>query len=582
MLDFQGARENYQGAISIFEQVPGAERQVARNLDNLGIVWIRLGDRERARAEVLRALELLENRFGPDEPELSGPLGTLAGIELGAGNPIPAIELYRRSLRLMDAAQGPGGAESLTTRHNMSLCYQQLGDWETARRMCEEMLPEHVKVFGPDHARTLTVRQGRAFANKNLGHEAEALAEFREIVAIYERNRGPLNSNLSLAWRELAVISRSLGRLEEAREACEHAIQLELNSPGPQGPALLSLQFTYVSILERIGDLAALEGAAAAVPGLAERYGLTSMLDRANLAYWMARADRAAGRNGEAWALALESERISRERMRLNLESAPDRRALQFARRQRTYLDLVLDLAGTDPGRAETAWDRLVRIRGQVAAEMTRRRPPVELRSDSTLVRAHDRWIEAQRRYAGRLVQAAPGDSAGRALMDQRRSAAEIAEHEYARQLTAHGTKLAVSEPGLAEVRAHLAPTAALIGFIEPHAGADTARVTGFRSRAMAPSAIRSSRRQWGRSDTSLGRGRPRPDLGSAGAAPSGSRRCLLRPRRTARQPVVGGTAGRPGRLSPGVGAPVPPAERGTRADPRVPAIDDRKPVGRR
>jgi CHAT domain-containing protein/tetratricopeptide (TPR) repeat protein len=485
--DFQGARESLQKAVSILEQGPGTERLLAEQLTQLGVVWIRLDDRERGMAEIQRALDLLERRFGPDEPARWDPLSELAALEINAGNPIPGIALLRQALSITDARYGAEGGESLMLRHNMQLAFQQLGDWTTARHLCGMLLPSYEKLYGPDHPRTLAIRQGRAFANKNLGFKTEALAEFREITSIYEKQTGPLNPNLSFAWREVAVLSRDLGKLAEAKAACEHAIQLETRSPRPMGSGLLSLQCTYVSILEPMGGGALIDSAATELPRIARKYNLVSMLDRANVTHWMARADRASGRPEAAWSQALESERFSSERMRLNLESAPDRRALQLARRQRAYMDLLLDLAGTAPDRAEAAWDRLVRVRGQVAVEMARRRPPLELRPDSVLVAAHGRWIEAQRRCAARLVQAPPRDSLGLATLDQLRSAAEIAEHEYAQRLTHHGARLAAADPGLADVRSNLPPGGVLVGFVEPHASADTARVTAFIARRDGP-----------------------------------------------------------------------------------------------
>ena len=486
--DFRGGLASYESALAALEGAPRSERLRADILGSMAACWYTLDDRERARTLFQDALQLLDRTFGRHEPARWKPLLGLGRIELYDGNPAPALDRFYEALRLARAAYGDESEACLTVLENLNLCLQQLGDSRAAKAIVDEVIPRFEKKYGPTHPRTLSMRLDRGFLNDRLGNDQQAVQEFRDVVSIYEKRSGPPDTNLPNTLRALAFAIRKQGNIAEARALCERGLRIERSSPKPVGYTLISLQYMLISILELTDDTIALDSASVELSRIAKRYGLNSTLDHANVEYWTSRADRKLGRAEGAWTHALESERYSRERLRWNLASLPDRRALQLARQQMSYLDLVIDLArGGTPERLETAWDRLVRTRGQVRAEMARRRAPAEFQSDSALVAAHGHWIAAQRRYAQKMVRAAPRDSAARADLEALRTEAEEAERKYAAALKRHASQLPPPDPGLADVRGRLGPEDALVGCIETEARGDTADVTVFVARATGP-----------------------------------------------------------------------------------------------
>ncbi len=469
--DFHAALEAWGRAIEIRKRAHGPEHpEVARLLAQTGVPWMELGDLERARQVLEGALGIFERTAGRDHPGRWIPLNILADVEKRSGNLARDMDLLQEALRVVRLAYGENAREALALRHNLAIGLAEFGDYAGAKAMHGNLLPLMVSQYGPSHPRTLLVRQGLAQWSVQTGDTATALRELLEIESILAAREGPPARDLSATRALQATILLRQGRPLEARAMSERAIATERATRQPAGGTLAGAQEGLMLVLETIGDTAALERARVELARIDKTYALASQSAGPHARYFCARAARRLGRRDEAWALALEADQLSHERLRLNLQILPDRRGLQYAREQELYLELVLDVCrGADGRDRATAWDRLVRARGLVRAELARRRLPQGFESDTAVTGAHGRWIEAQRRLAQRMVSASvsTGDSLALAALERLRTAAEEAESAYARVLGNHGATFPPSEVGLADVRSRLRAGQALVAFVE-------------------------------------------------------------------------------------------------------------------
>src|SRR6185436_5521491 len=133
----------------------------------------------------------------------------------------------------------------------------------------------------------------------------------------------------------------------------------------------------------------------------------------------------------EAFRLALEASRQSREVLLRNLRSLPDREGLRFAAGRFPPVHQLLGLTiapGMDS--AEEAWDELIRWRGLVGAEFRGRRVPRGKGVDEKVTAAHAQWIRAKSRLAQMETRFTSGSGVegGEARLDSLRAEEAAAE----------------------------------------------------------------------------------------------------------------------------------------------------------
>lgn len=512
--DHQAAVEAWTRALEVRERAHGPDHvSVANLLREVGDEWYKLGDPDRARASLERSLAIFDRiEGGRDHPSRWYALNILSAVENEAGNFGRDLDLTYEALRVSQSIQGRDSTNALVSRLNLCGRLLDVGDPAGARSCALTVLPDLAARYGPVHPWTLHARQVLAFALVVSGDTAAASGHLRAVDVELSGKTGPPHPVLALILRKQAEIARDQGRYTEAIALAERSIRVALEMPnrGQRGLFTADSYRVLIGILLRQSAELALEGRPNTTPALelphreaasldsverelariAEEYGLASRGIAPSILITRGRVAERLGRRNEAWTLSLEGERLQRERLQANIRTLPDRAALEFSRRVVTFQDLMLDLArDDDPSHLETAWDRLVRRRGMVRDEIARRHLPSWWRSDSALAGAHARWIEAQRRYAQRLVRSGGSgrDSADHAAIVELRLRSEEAERVYAKSLAARGSPLAPANASLADVRSRLLAGQALIGCVETESRSDTARISAFVARGGEP-----------------------------------------------------------------------------------------------
>jgi len=151
-------------------------------LAELGRMYFRLGEHEKAVRTLSEALVLLEAHAAADDPALNKVRAHLAGQLIEDG--------------LLDRAEG-------LARLALAACASRDRECAKARAYASKSL--------------LTLESGR-------GHADDALVHARRAVAEMETGFGPDDANTVDALESLAVIARNAGRLQEAGQAMDRAV----------------------------------------------------------------------------------------------------------------------------------------------------------------------------------------------------------------------------------------------------------------------------------------------------------------------------------------------------------------------
>jgi len=490
-------------AVEERERIFGASHPQARSAR---MWWIRAmlhaGEfdlaKDRARAE----LDQVEREGGADSDVREGLLSYLTYAYNQVGDWAGAVATAREAIRFAESSGDTG--RILLARHNLATTLMYAEDLRGSREMLEALQDQVRNYPGMDRhlSNGIDLASGgrSALGSIYLGTRDWDTAErlFNEAESLSDR----ANRATAAVARGNALLGRAqvrVGRkqLRESLELYRQASVVYDSMPGREVESRVAVRTQALHVSLRLRDRARIDSIRTELAGVATPAGASALTMTPLALHWMARADYALGREDSAWAGSLAAEAGIREQNRRSIERLPDARALDIARRKQHVLGQVLWFAGPDrPSRWETAWDRVVRHRGLVGAELDRRRVPPELRADTALVARHSEWMAEQRRYSRQLVL---GDRAsGGATLAERRSAAEGAELAYVQALRGRAPA-PLPEVGAEAIRAALPPGSALVSFAEFEDLDDVRRMTAFVVRAGAPGITRV---EFGRTDS--------------------------------------------------------------------------------
>ena len=491
--------EHYDAAIAAYDtarairtRLWGEENAgVAESMMEIGGILGLENRLEEATGLLERSIVIYEHTLGPASTAITTPMSELASVQQHAGEVARSIETLERSVAILAHAYGESSARLIPPRFNIGLRLFDFGDYAAASAIFADLLVRAETSFGVGNSRTEYIR---SYACKAAFETGDTAAVARHIARTREALAGrPLDTNHTANDVESDASRLWLlrGDPREALLAATDGLRRELAASEPSREVIQRLLQAQLSAQIAGGDAA---GQVATLRQMAERFGdaaTTSRSFHSAYLHFRARAERDRGQLDSAWTFALRSEAYDREQLHRDVRALPDRRALQLASRESEPLDILVALSdrGGEPAIA-TAWDRVVRWRGLVTAELERRRPPrAEAAADSALLGAHARWVRAER-HAAQLEVAEAADGPGGALA-LARNASENAEREYATLAAARDLAPDTADADLARVRASLAPGEALVSIVTIAAASDSARMIAFATRGSAGALVR-------------------------------------------------------------------------------------------
>ncbi len=100
---------------------------VATDLNNLGLLYNKLGDYDKAEPLYKRALEIDEKALGPDHPGVATGLNNLGELYYNLDDFAKAEPLYKRALEITEEALGPDHPDMVLRRNNLNYFSQRHG-----------------------------------------------------------------------------------------------------------------------------------------------------------------------------------------------------------------------------------------------------------------------------------------------------------------------------------------------------------------------------------------------------------------------------------------------------------------------
>lgn len=164
-----------------------------------------------------------------------GEVLTETGIAQAAlGRFDDALESLRQTVALQSRLHGESSFAAIKARGEWAVVLFMAKRYPEARDAFAAILPEHVRILGPEHPTTLTVRGNVAAALTLSGDPAAAAGVLGEMLVLRERINGPEHPETLTVLGNLAAAQMRAGHFEAAEAAFRRYVELcrRIRDPG--------------------------------------------------------------------------------------------------------------------------------------------------------------------------------------------------------------------------------------------------------------------------------------------------------------------------------------------------------------
>ena len=253
-----------------------------------------------ARELVLRTRPLLQRYTDGDGFKVLLGCETFYGADLRARSQFhEALDVDLSTLPRLEAIFGPDHERTLNVRNNIAIDYRHLGRFREALDTDRRTAEDRARVLGPSDSLTLQSYGAVARDLRSLGQYQESLDIARKSANAFEKAGALENYSWLVVSAGFATALRKAGHHWDALQESEHVLQRHRDHLGPDHMNTLAAAVNLVNDRRAVGDLAGAEELARVTYRICAESEVPGDLLYATLLS-LASVLRFAGRQGEA------------------------------------------------------------------------------------------------------------------------------------------------------------------------------------------------------------------------------------------------------------------------------------------
>ncbi len=229
---------------------PGQPKVEADLRHSIGMTYLRLGRYREAEDLLQSACRILEEKFGPEFPDLASPLTTLGVLKHERGEYAEAESLYRRALAIARRTRKDEDPNVLSILNNLALVLQDQGKLDEAEPLVRRILEIDRKLLGSEDVNV-------GVDLNNLGNLLLKKGDFKEAEPFLREGAGVLDKKghpwRSFAQGNLADLLSRKGENEAAEAIFAKALPAALKDFGEDNQDLAKFRTKYGACLINLG-----------------------------------------------------------------------------------------------------------------------------------------------------------------------------------------------------------------------------------------------------------------------------------------------------------------------------------------
>ncbi len=231
------ARPRLESALETSRRVYGPEHaEVARLMDDLGLLLRDMSEFEDSRRYIVPALEMRRRLFGDEHLDVAKSLSSYAYLLRGMSDYAQAEVRGREALAIRRKLLGDGHRLVIDSLGGIAEDRWVLGDYDEAESLRRETYELTRANYGNEHPETAEEITALAEVLRAKGKYTEAEPLYRQALDIYRKVYGDRHSTVGVAYHKLGALLFSRRNDDEAENAYRKALAIYAETVGEDHP----------------------------------------------------------------------------------------------------------------------------------------------------------------------------------------------------------------------------------------------------------------------------------------------------------------------------------------------------------
>jgi tetratricopeptide (TPR) repeat protein len=266
MLD--AARSAFERALALMEEAHGSDDpRRAAIVNNLGRVLTRMGHVAQAREYFETALRLDQTSYGENHPHVAAIANNFGTVLHMSGDVQTALHQFNWALEVCRKAYGDEHSKVATISNNIGFALTANGEIDRGIEYFMQALSIAQTSVGESHPLVATIRTNLGIALRLKGEPDAARAEFEQAAAIGQATLGPAHTDVARSLSELGALYFQQRDFQAAKEYFQRAFEIDERALGSQHLLLCARLNDLGRCLKALNDV---DGSAACYERAAE------------------------------------------------------------------------------------------------------------------------------------------------------------------------------------------------------------------------------------------------------------------------------------------------------------------------
>ena len=253
--DYDKAQEYYFRALAIDEKVLGLERpSTATSYNNIGVVYDKLGIYDKSLEYYFRALAIKEKVFGLEHPYIAMSYNNIGVVYHDLGDYDKSLEYYFRALAIKEKVFGLEHPSTATSYNNIGGLYYKLADYDKSLEYSFKALAIYERVFGTEHPDTAISYNCIGGVYNNLDDYDKSLEYHFKALSVFEKVFGAENPNAATSYDNIGTVYHDLGDYDKSLEYYFKALAIREKLFGLEHPSTATSYNNIGVVYLELGD----------------------------------------------------------------------------------------------------------------------------------------------------------------------------------------------------------------------------------------------------------------------------------------------------------------------------------------
>lgn len=237
--DHQAALGYFHKALASAEAQHGPQsEEVAKVLNNLGVVCNELGEFSKALDHLQRALDIRLAVLGEENALTATTYENLGNTYLDSGDPNKALEYFQKAFDINQKVLDSDDPALTVSYNDLGNAFYSLGDYGKALEYLEKALEIQTKIYSGGHLHTAATLNNIGMLLSDKGDYQAALDNYFKALAIQEKIVGPGHPDIAISYNNIGSVYYYTGDFSKALEYFRKALDIRVAAFGEKHPSV--------------------------------------------------------------------------------------------------------------------------------------------------------------------------------------------------------------------------------------------------------------------------------------------------------------------------------------------------------